>query len=89
MVCEGRHSYSDAAYYTAPSGAGVFGSGTMRWVEALDAQGPGGGGDHGMDAKAGALTQKVTENLLRAFATGPAAHTHPATDNVAAVYGKA
>ncbi|WP_344466381.1 N,N-dimethylformamidase beta subunit family domain-containing protein [Kitasatospora kazusensis] len=88
VVCEGRHSFSDTAYYTVPGGAGVFASGTMRWVEALDAQGPGGGGDHGMDAKAGAFTQKVTENLLRAFAAGPAGSAHPAADNVAAVYGK-
>lgn len=88
VVCEGRHGFADSAYCTVPSGAGVFGSGTMRWVEALDAQGPGGGADHGMDAKAGALTRKVTENLLRAFAAGPAGRARPAVDNVAAVYGK-
>ncbi|MDH6112447.1 hypothetical protein P3T36_001331 [Kitasatospora sp. MAP12-15] len=89
VVCEGRKSFSDSAYYTTPSGAGVFASGTMRWVEALDATGDGSSGDdHSMDAKAGALTQKVTENLLRAFATGPAGTAHPAQDNTAAVYGK-
>lgn len=88
VVCEGRHSFADTAYYSAPSGAGVFASGTMRWVEALDAQGPGGGGDHGMDAHAGAFTQKVTENLLRTFAAGPTGKSHPATDNVPAVYAK-
>ncbi|WP_035846687.1 N,N-dimethylformamidase beta subunit family domain-containing protein [Kitasatospora azatica] len=88
VVCEGRKSFSDTAFYAAPSGAGVFASGTMRWVEALDATGDGSSGaDHSMDAKAGALTQKVTENLLTAFAAGPAGKAHPPQDNVAAVYG--
>jgi hypothetical protein len=61
----------------------------MRWVEALDATGDGSSGaDHSMNAQAGALTQKVTENLLRAFAAGPAGNAHPAQDNTAEVYGK-
>ncbi len=89
VTCEGRKSFSDSAYYTVAGGAGVFASGTMRWVEALDATGDGtSGADHAMDAKAGALTQQVTENLLRAFAAGPAGTAHPAQDNTAAVYGK-
>ncbi|MFJ8044485.1 N,N-dimethylformamidase beta subunit family domain-containing protein [Kitasatospora sp. NPDC096147] len=78
VVCEGRGSYADSAYWTAPSGAAVFASGTMRWVEALDANGPGGGrADHGMDHRAGTFTRQVTENLLRAFAAGPAGPAHP------------
>ncbi|MGW3044501.1 N,N-dimethylformamidase beta subunit family domain-containing protein [Kitasatospora sp. NPDC001159] len=90
VVCEGRRSHSDTAYYTVPSGAGVFASGTMRWVEALDAQGPGGGkADHGIDSHAGDLVRKVTENVLRAFASGPAGRSHPAQDNLSTVYGPA
>ncbi|GAA3038030.1 hypothetical protein GCM10020229_56670 [Kitasatospora albolonga] len=78
VVCEGRRSYADSAYYTTPGGAAVFATGTMRWVEALDANGPGGGrADHGMDHRAGAFTRRVTENLLRAFAAGPAGPAHP------------
>lgn len=88
VVCEGRKSFSDTAFYRAPSGAGVFASGTMRWVESLDAGGDGSSGaDHAMDARTGAMTQRVTENLLRAFAAGPAGAAHPPQDNVAAVYG--
>ncbi|WP_405792042.1 hypothetical protein OG753_37825 [Streptomyces sp. NBC_00029] len=88
VVCEGRPSHQDTAYYTVPSGAGVFATGTMRWVEALDATGDGRSGrNHGLDARSGALTTRVTENLLRVFATGPAGRTHPAQDNVNAVYG--
>lgn len=88
VVCEGRPSHQDTAYYTVPSGAGVFATGTMRWVEALDATGDGrSGANHGLDARSGALTTRVTENLLRIFAAGPAGRTHPAQDNVKAVYG--
>ncbi|MFJ3514264.1 N,N-dimethylformamidase beta subunit family domain-containing protein [Streptomyces sp. NPDC090131] len=88
VVCEGRPSHQDTAYYTVPSGAGVFATGTMRWVEALDATGDGRSGrNHGLDARSGALTTRVTENLLRVFAAGPAGRTHPAQDNVKAVYG--
>ncbi|MEU7062231.1 N,N-dimethylformamidase beta subunit family domain-containing protein [Streptomyces sp. NPDC046161] len=89
VVCEGRPSHQDTAYYTVASGAAVFATGTMRWVEALDATGDGrSGANHGLDARAGALTTRVTENLLRVFAAGPAGRTHPAQDNVKAVYGR-
>ncbi|MEU8495873.1 N,N-dimethylformamidase beta subunit family domain-containing protein [Streptomyces lavendulae] len=88
VVCEGRPSHQDSAYYTVPGGAGVFATGTMRWVEALDASGDGrSGADHGLDARAGALTTRVTENLLRVFAAGPAGRSRPARDNVKEVYG--
>lgn len=87
VVC-GRPSHQDTAYYTVQSGAGVFATGTMRWVEALDATGDGrSGSNHGLDARCGALTTRVTENLLRVFAAGPVGRTHPAQDNVKAVYG--
>ncbi|MFJ5120152.1 N,N-dimethylformamidase beta subunit family domain-containing protein [Kitasatospora sp. NPDC088548] len=89
VVCEGRRSFADTAYSTLPGGAGVFATGTMRWVEALDARGPGGSSaDHGIDARAGDLVRKVTENVLRAFAAGPAGSARPARDNVRAVYGR-
>ncbi|WP_243640027.1 N,N-dimethylformamidase beta subunit family domain-containing protein [Streptacidiphilus pinicola] len=88
LVCNGNHSHSDTAYYTARSGAGVFASGTMRWVEGLMAGGHDDGGDHGMNARTAAFVTKVTENLLNAFAQGPAATHRPAPkDNVQSVYG--
>ncbi|WP_457028696.1 N,N-dimethylformamidase beta subunit family domain-containing protein [Kitasatospora sp. P5_F3] len=78
VVCDGRRSRAESAYGTVAGGAGVFATGTMRWVEALDADGPGGSrADHGMDHRAGAFTRQVTENLLRAFATGPAGRQYP------------
>ncbi len=88
LVCEGRPSHSDSAYYTVPSGAGVFASGTMRWVEGLMAGTRRDGRDHGMDARTARFVTRTTENVLRAFSTGPAAHHLPAPrDNVREIYG--
>ncbi|MEU6538371.1 N,N-dimethylformamidase beta subunit family domain-containing protein [Streptomyces sp. NPDC047000] len=87
VVCNGRRSSSDSAYYTVGSGAGVFATGTMRWVEALTAGSPGGGRDHGMDARTRMFVTRTTENLLRAFAAGPAARHRPAPrPNLTEVY---
>ncbi|MFD0329213.1 hypothetical protein ACFQZC_16120 [Streptacidiphilus monticola] len=59
----------------------------MRWVEALMAGTHDDGGDHGMDVRTGRFVTRVTENLLRAFAQGPAALHHPAPrDNLHEIY---
>ncbi|WP_324785760.1 N,N-dimethylformamidase beta subunit family domain-containing protein [Streptomyces sp. H51] len=88
LVCKGRHSHSDSAYYTVPSGAGVFATGTMRWVEGLMAGTPEGGRDHSMDTRTRKFVVEVTQNLLNGFATGPARRSRPAPrDNVSRVYG--
>ncbi|MFF4406820.1 N,N-dimethylformamidase beta subunit family domain-containing protein [Streptomyces sp. NPDC001404] len=79
LVCRGVRSFADTAYYTAGSGAGVFNSGTMRWVESLT-----GDGGHGIPPGAARFTGRVTANLLRAFANGPAGREHPAADNLEA-----
>jgi hypothetical protein len=87
LVCHGERSHSDSAYYTVPSGAGVFATGTMRWVEALMAGTADGGRDHGMDGRTRAFVTRTSENLLRAFAEGPAAGRRPAPrPNVDEVY---
>ncbi|MFI9252057.1 N,N-dimethylformamidase beta subunit family domain-containing protein [Streptomyces sp. NPDC053069] len=90
LVCGGRPSHSDSAYYTAAGGAGVFATGTMRWVEGLVAGTGVFGRDHGMDARTRAFVTRTTENLLRTFAKGPAARHAPAPrPNAAALYGEA
>ncbi|MFD5539649.1 N,N-dimethylformamidase beta subunit family domain-containing protein, partial [Streptomyces sp. NPDC127079] len=90
LVCDGRSSHSDSAYYTVAGGAGVFASGTMRWVEALMAATGDGGGHHGMDAATRVFVTRTTENLLRAFAEGPAARHRPAPrPNTRQVYATA
>lgn len=81
--CEGRPDYSDTAYYTTPSGAGVFASGTMRWVESMMAGRRGDGADHHISAAAGRFVTRVNTNLLLAFARGPAREHYPsARDNL-------
>ncbi|MGW3059152.1 N,N-dimethylformamidase beta subunit family domain-containing protein [Streptomyces goshikiensis] len=88
VVCKGRASYADTVYASLPSGAGLFAAGTMRWVESLEARGAGGGkANHGLDGRAGRFTRTVTENVLRAFAAGPAGCARPAVDTVALHYG--
>ncbi len=81
LTCDGISTYSDSAYYTVASGAGVFASGTMRWVCAM--QGPSCG--HGVNRAAERFVDRATQNLLRAFAAGPAGRAHPAQSNLAEV----
>jgi hypothetical protein len=86
VVCEGRPDYSDTAYYTTASGAGVFASGTMRWVESMMAGHGGDGSDHNISAAAARFVTRVNTNLLLGFARGPArAHYPSAQDNLASV----
>ncbi len=83
VVCEDQPDYSDTAYYTTSSGAGVFASGTMRWVESMMAGHRGDGNDHHISAAAGPFVTRVNANLLLAFARGPAGeHYPPAQDNL-------
>jgi hypothetical protein len=81
LTCNGVASFADSAYYTHPSGAGVFNTGTMRWVEAF---GPPLYG-WGITSSASEFTRRVTANVLTAFADGPAAAKYAARDNLAAV----
>ncbi|MGO9292912.1 MAG: N,N-dimethylformamidase beta subunit family domain-containing protein [Streptosporangiaceae bacterium] len=82
LTCNGVNSYADTAYYTHASGAGVFNTGTMRWVESF---GPPTYG-WGITRACGRFTRRVTANVLRAFADGPAAAKYPARDNLAAMH---
>ncbi|MEU6340875.1 N,N-dimethylformamidase beta subunit family domain-containing protein [Streptomyces sp. NPDC046977] len=77
LVCRGVRSFHDTAYYTVAGGAGVFNAGTMRWVGSLK-----GDGGHGTSRAATRFTRRVTTNLLRVFAEGPAGRRHPAQDNL-------
>ncbi|MBC7558403.1 MAG: hypothetical protein H7270_03445 [Dermatophilaceae bacterium] len=68
-----KPSLVTAAYYNAPSGAGVFAAGTTYWLCELDSTCPGGPTPR---ATSGALEQ-ITLNLLRAFAVPRAGRLHP------------
>ncbi|MFI6388108.1 N,N-dimethylformamidase beta subunit family domain-containing protein [Nonomuraea sp. NPDC050540] len=71
--CGGRETVSHSTYYVAPSGAGVFASGTMRWVCGMRGRRCG----HGVTKDAAAFTRRATANILARFAKGPAGR--PAT----------
>ncbi|HEX9067001.1 MAG TPA: N,N-dimethylformamidase beta subunit family domain-containing protein [Streptosporangiaceae bacterium] len=81
LTCRGVHSYADSAYYTHAGGAGVFNTGTMRWVESLAAP-------YGRELVPGdaRFTRKVAVNVLTAFSRGPAAHRYQAKDNLTAMH---
>ncbi|MGW0658118.1 N,N-dimethylformamidase beta subunit family domain-containing protein [Streptodolium elevatio] len=82
VTCGGKADFANASYYTVPSGAGVFSTGTMRWVCAL-----GTACGQYLDEAGRRFATQVTENVLRAFAAGPAGETYPARANFAEVAG--
>ncbi len=79
LTCRGRASFADVTYYTAPSGAGVFATGTLWWERQL--------GPVCRDDAASHTDQchirRITANVLQAFVAGPAGLTHPAVSNLA------
>jgi hypothetical protein len=77
VVCRGVKSYSDVSYYTAPSGAGVFATGTFQIVAHMGAPCP---DDqvHGLDCQ----VRKFMTNVLVAFGHGPAGAEHPSKNNL-------
>ena len=73
----GFPQYADTSYYVARSGAGVFDAGTIDWVCAV------GSNCHGrLTTRGHRVVRKMTDNLLSAFALGPAGPAHPAHDNL-------
>ena len=87
VVNEGEPDHSDTAYYTTSSGAGVFASGTMRWVESMMAGKRGDGNDHNIAPAAADFVTQVNTNLLLGFAKGPAREFYPpAKDNIGTIY---
>jgi hypothetical protein len=76
LTCRGRPDYSDATFYSAPSGAGVFASGTINLVGNIDPNCP-------TPDCPGRVLGKVMENLLVAFGAGPAGQAHPSVSNYA------
>jgi hypothetical protein len=73
-----RHDFADAVYYTTPSGAGVFESGTQDWVCGMDpyCTGP------AQAAHVAPILDAITTRLFTTFAAGPAGRAHPALDNL-------
>jgi hypothetical protein len=78
VTCTGHRQFSDAAYYTTGSGAGVFDSGTSSWIcgLVLDCT------FHPKDQHLVDVITTITSTLLTGFAAGPAGRDHPARDNL-------
>jgi hypothetical protein len=70
--CRGQASFSDMTYYTAPSGAGVFATGTNWWISKLTLP-----CDLFVNPCVTDVVSRVTVNLLAVFGAGPAGRTHP------------
>jgi len=77
VVCRGAKSFSDVTYYTAPSGAGVFATGTFQMEAHM---GPPCTDDkvHGVDCQ----VRKIMTNVLVTFSKGPAGVEHPSKNNL-------
>jgi hypothetical protein len=80
ITCKGTHTYSDSAYYTTKSGAGVFNVGTMDWTRAILRD------IRRFDARTAQFVNQVTANMLNAFKDGPATEKYPAIDNLDALH---
>ena len=78
VTCTGHRQFSDAAYYTTPSGAGVFATGTSSWICGLVPECT----FHPQDQRLVDAVTTITTTLLQTFATGPAGRAHPARDNL-------
>jgi hypothetical protein len=81
LVCQKRPSFADMTYYSAPSGAGVFASGTIEWITKLT-------------PPPSPLNQpvavQVMKNIFSVFGAGPGGLRHPSVPNypaIAAQYG--
>ena len=79
LVCNNRPSFADMTYYSTPSGAGVFASGSIYWITKLSQPGP--GSDYNP------LAVAVTKNLLTTFGAGPAGERYPSVPNYEQVAG--
>ncbi|NCY15883.1 MAG: hypothetical protein EBX39_03780 [Actinobacteria bacterium] len=83
VTCRGMNSYADSTWYSTPSGAGVFSAGTFGWSPLLDDISCGDAITTNSTMRCRIL--RVTENILRAFAAGPAGAAHPSVSNTALV----
>ena len=76
VVCHGRASFADMTYYSAPSGAGVFASGSIEWITKLTPP---------PSPLNEPVAVQVMKNVFAAFGDGPAGLRHPSQPNYAAI----
>jgi hypothetical protein len=79
LVCRGKASYSDMAYYTVPSGAAVLDTGTLRFEPHLGPLDPRSGRQAGQPDP---QIRRLMANVFTELSRGPAGRTHPAEPNL-------
>jgi hypothetical protein len=82
LTCRGNASFSDMAYYTAPSGAGVLDVGTLGFEPHL---GPVCPPERVTPAEWQCQVRQMMANVVTDFARGPAGPRHPARSNLDAL----
>jgi hypothetical protein len=78
LTCRGRSDFSDLTYYTTRSGGGVIDIASQGWVKLLTCQPP------QQTTSCNQRAVRITANILRMFALGPAGVDHPSKPNLAA-----
>lgn len=73
VTCRGQAYQHVMSYYSNAAGAGVFATGTINWICAID------GSCAGLAMSP--VVRGATWNVLREFADGPAGVAHPSTPN--------
>jgi hypothetical protein len=76
VSCYGYPEFSDLAWYSTSSGAGVFAAGTLDWNSGLSSP----------DALTRTVVTTVTERVLKAVGTPHAGRVVPALDNANRYY---
>lgn len=77
VTCGGKPGHSDMTYYTAPSGAGVFDSGTLYLEPRL------GELCAATDQSGDCQLRRLVDNLVTTLMAGPAGKVHPSQNNLA------
>ena len=77
VTCRGVKSFSDVTYYTAPSGAGVFATGTFHIEAHMGPPCPDDDID-GVDCQ----VRQIMSTVFAAFGNGPAGVQHPSRNNL-------
>jgi hypothetical protein len=81
VTCRNRPSFADMTYYTAPSAAGVFASGTLYLQKHMGPLCAAADYASNGDCK----LRKLMANVIATFADGPAGKAHPSKDNLASL----
>ncbi|MDA8397856.1 MAG: hypothetical protein M0Z29_08430 [Actinomycetota bacterium] len=81
VLCRNQPYFSDMTYYSAPSGGGVFATGTNYWVASLSAGCP-----PFVGLCPDPATDAITTNIIEAFGSGGVGRNHPSAPNAMSVY---